>query len=178
MATASCLSAQPRARLDARTVLGEAGTVRKTKITVVAAVAAALVAGCGGGAHPGITHASARAAAGSSTSQDSGVAGVQAGPALTAACTRFRNATIVMLERGPTDAAALRRYGLAMRHLGGALTGAGPGPERVLVNTLVLLGAHALATAAGQAPKGLIAAYNGVRRDAGMVGAACPRAGF
>jgi hypothetical protein len=83
-----------------------------------------------------------------------------------------------MLERGPTDVAALRRYGLAMRHLGGALTGAGSGPERALGTALVLLGTHALATAAGQAPKGLIAAYNGVRRDAGMVGAACPRAGF
>jgi len=96
---------------------------------------------------------------------------------LTAACTRFRSATIVMLERGPTDAAALRRYGLAMRHLGGALTGAGSGPEHALGIALVLLGAHALATAAGQAPKGLIAGYNGVRRDAGMVGGACPRAG-
>ena len=149
----------------------------KTSITVIAAVAAALVAGCGGGAHPETTHASARAAPGPGTSQESDAAGVPAGPALTAACTRFRSATIVMLERGPTDAAALRRYGLAMRHLGGALTGAGSGPEHALGNALVLLGAHALATAAGQAPKGLIAGYNGVRRDAGMVGAACPRAG-
>ena len=151
--------------------------MRKTSITVIAAVAAALVAGCGGGAHPGTTHASARAAPGSGTSQDSGASGVPAGPILTAACTRFRGATIVMLERGPTDAAALRRYGLAMRHLGGALTGAGSGPEQTLGNALVLLGTHALATAAGQARKGSTAAYNGVRRDAERVGAACPRAG-
>jgi azurin len=82
-----------------------------------------------------------------------------------------------MLERGPTDPAALRRYGRAMRHLGGALSGAGSGPERMLGHALVLVGTHALATAAGQAPKGLIAAYDGVKRDAARVAAACPRAG-
>lgn len=152
--------------------------MRKTKITAVAVVMAALVPGCGGGgAHPGLMHASARTAPNSGTAQDPGTPGAPAGPAVTAACARFRSATIVMFERGPTDPEALRRYGRAMRHLGGELSGARSGPERVLGNALVLVGTHALATAAGQTPKGLVAAYNGVKQEAATVDAACPSAG-
>jgi hypothetical protein len=95
---------------------------------------------------------------------------------VTAACARFRSATIVMLEQGPTKTSALRRYGLEMRHMGGALAGTGSGPQRALGDALVLVGRHALATAARQAPQGLIAAFNAVKRDAARAGAACPSA--
>lgn len=144
--------------------------MRKTKIVAVA-VLAAVLAGCSGGsAHRSGTHASAAASPGSGTAQ------VPGGPAVTAACARFRSATIVMLEKGPTQTSALRRYGLAMRHLGGALAGTDSGPQRTLGDALVLVGKHALATAARQAPKGLIAAFDRVKRDAARAGAACPSA--
>lgn len=144
--------------------------MRKTKIVAIAAIAAVLT-GCGGGsAHRGSTHARTGATPGSST------APVPGGPAVTAACARFRSATIVMLEQGPTKTSALRRYGLEMRHMGGALAGTGSGPQRALGDALVLVGRHALATAARQAPQGLIAAFNAVKRDAARAGAACPSA--
>jgi hypothetical protein len=148
----------------------EAGTVRKTKIMAIA-VLAAVLAGCSGGsAHQSSTHASAAATSGS------GAVPVPGGPAVTAACARFRSATIVMLEQGPTQTSALRRYGLSMRHLGGPLAGSDSAPQRMLGDALVLVGKHALATAARQAPKGLIAAFNKVKRDAARAGAACPSA--
>lgn len=150
--------------------------MRKTKIAAIAAVAAVL-AGCGGGsAHRSGTHASAAATRGPGSAQEPGTTLVPAGTAVTAACARFRSATIVMLEQGPTNTSALRRYGLAMRHLGGALAGPDSGPGRTLGDALVLVGTHALATAAGQAPKGLIAAFNVVKRDAAKADAACPGA--
>ena len=85
-----------------------------------------------------------------------------------------RSATIVMLESGPTDPAALRRFGGATRHLGGELASQQSGSGRALGTALAVVSAHALAIAAGHTPKGLIAAYNVVKRDAAKVDAACP----
>jgi hypothetical protein len=143
----------------------------KMKMTAMAAITVALMAGCsaGGGGHPQVPHAN--------TSTAPSLSPAPGGLSVTAACAKFRSATIVMLESGPTDPSALRRFGRAMRHLGGELAGEVPGgPDRALGNAFALVGVHALAIAAGHAPGGLIAAYRVVRRDAGKVEAACPGA--
>ena len=142
----------------------------KLKITAVAAVTVALMAGCGtgGGGHPQATRAGTGTAPAPSTSP------VPAGLTVAAACARFRSATIVMSEFGPTDPAALRRFGRAMRYLGGELASQQSGSGRALGTALAVVSARALAIAAGHTPKGLIAAYNVVKRDAAKVDAACP----
>jgi hypothetical protein len=143
----------------------------KIKMTAMAAVTVALMAGCSasGGDHPQVTHAN--------TGTLPNVSPAPGGLSVTAACAKFRSATIDMLESGPTDPAALRRFGRAMRHLGGELAGeVSGGPDRALGNAFTLVGAHALAIAAGHTPKGLIAAYRVVKRDAAKVDAACPGA--
>lgn len=142
----------------------------KLKGTAMAAVTVALLAGCGtsGGGHPQVTRPAP------SMAPARGASPVPAGLSLAAACARFRSATIVMSESGPTDPVALRRFGRAMRRLGGELAAAHPGPDRALAGALVLVGTRALALAAGQAPNGLIAAYNVVKRDTARADAACP----
>jgi hypothetical protein len=142
----------------------------KRKMTAMAAVTVALMAGCsaGGGGHPQATRAGTGTAPVPSTSP------VPAGLTVTAACARFRSATIVMLESGPTDPAALRRFGGAVRHLGGELASQQSGSGRALGTALAVVSARALAIAAGHTPKGLIAAYNVVKQDAAKVDAACP----
>jgi hypothetical protein len=143
----------------------------KMKMTAMAAITVALMAGCSasGGGHPQVPHAS--------TSMVPSLSPAPGGLSVTAACAKFRSATIVMLESGPTDPAALRRFGRAMRHLGGELAGEVPGgPDRALGNAFALVGAHALAIAVGHAPRGLMPAYHVVQRDVAKVEAACPGA--
>jgi hypothetical protein len=132
----------------------------------MAAVTVALMAGCGagGGGHPQVTRAAP------------GTAPVPAGLSLAAACAKFRSATIVMSEFGPTDPVALRRFGRVVRRLSGELAAARPGPDRALADALGLVSVRALALAAGRAPNGLIAAYNVVKRDTARADAACPGA--
>jgi hypothetical protein len=143
--------------------------LRKMKMTATAAVAVALMAGCSasGGGHPQVTHAN-------TSTLPPNLSPAPGGLSVKAACARFRSATIVMLESGPTDPAALRRFGRTTRHLGGELAGeVSGGPDRALGNAFTLVGAHALTIAAGHTPKGLIAAYRVVKRDAAKVDAAC-----
>jgi hypothetical protein len=144
----------------------------KMKVTAIAAVMVALMAGCGtgGGGHPQVTQA------GTSTAAVPSASPVPAGVTVAAACARFRGATIVMSESGPTDPAALRRFGRAMRHLSGELASQQSGSGRALGTALAVVSARALAIAAGHTPKGLIAAYNVVKQDAAKVDAACPSA--
>ena len=143
----------------------------KMKIAAMAVVTVAMMAGCSasGGGHLQVTHA-----------DTSTVPSTSLAPAVlkvTAACAKFRSAAIVMFESGPTDPVALRRFGRAMRHLGRQLAGeVSGGPDRAIGNALALVGARALAIAAGHAPNGLIDAYHAVRRDAVKVEAACPSA--
>jgi hypothetical protein len=140
----------------------------KMKMIAMVAVTVALMAGCSasGGGHPQATHAN--------TSTVPTLSPAPGGLGVTAACAKFRSATIVMLESGPTDPAALRRFGRAMRHVGGQLAGdVSGGPDRALGNAFAMVGMHALAIAAGHTPKGLIAAYRVVKRDAARVEAAC-----
>jgi hypothetical protein len=146
--------------------------VLKMKVAAVAAITVALIAGCGtgGGGHPRAMQAGMSTSAAPSTSP------LPAGVTVAAACAKFRSATIVMSEFGPTDPAALRRFGRAMQHVGRELLGELSGPDRALGNALALVGARALAIAAGHTPKGLIAAYNVVKQDAAKAGAACPSA--
>jgi hypothetical protein len=140
----------------------------KMKMTVMAAVTVALMAGCsaGGGGHPQVPHAN--------TSTVPSLSPAPGGLSVTAACAKFRSATIVMLESGPTDPAALGRFGRAMRHLGGELASQQSGSGRALGTALAVVSARALAITAGHTPKGLIAAYNVVKHDAAKVDAACP----
>jgi hypothetical protein len=143
----------------------------KMKMTAMAAVTVALMAGCSasGGGHPQVPHAN--------KSTVPSLSPTPGGLSVTAACAKFRSATIVMLESGPTDPAALKRFGRAVRHLGGELAGEVPGgPDRALGNAFALVGARARAIAAGHTPGGLIPAYRVVRRDAAKVEAACPAA--
>ena len=144
------------------------GTLMKMTMTAMAAVTVALMAGCSasGGGRPPVTHAN--------TSTPANLSPAPGGLSVTAACAKFRSATIVMLESGPTDPAALRRFGREMRHLGGELAGeVSGGPDRALGNAFTLVGARALTIASGHAPKGLIAAYRVVKRDDAKVEAAC-----
>lgn len=141
---------------------------RRTIATTVAT--AALVAGCsasGGGSHSHAAHPA------SGTDVVPSAAGVPAKRTV-AACAKFRSATIIMLERGPTDPAALKRFGRTARRLGHQVAAGKPGPDRALGTALTLVGTHALAIASGKTPRGLIAAYKAVTRDAAKVETTCP----
>jgi hypothetical protein len=141
------------------------------KRTIAAAVAAAaLVAGCsasGGGSHPHVAHPA------SGTDVVPSASGVPAKRTV-AACAKFRSATIIMLERGPANAAALKKFGRTARRLGHQVADGQPGPDRALGTALTLVGTHALAIASGKTPGGLIAAYKVVTRDAAKVETTCP----
>ena len=140
------------------------------KRTIAAAVAtAALLAGCEAsvGSHPQAKHAA--------TGTDL-VPSASPVPARLAAatCAKFRSATIIMLERGPTDPAALKKFGRTARRLGHQIAAGQPGPDQALGTALVLVGTHALAIASGKTPGGLVAVYRVVTRDAAKVETTCP----
>jgi hypothetical protein len=141
------------------------------KRTIAAAVAAAaLVAGCsatGGGSHPHATHPA------SGTDVVPSASGAPA-KFTVAACAKFRGATIIMLEHGPTDPAALKKFGRTARRLGHQVAGGRSSADQALGTDLALVGTHALAIASGKTPRGLIAAYKAVTRDAAKVEATCP----
>jgi hypothetical protein len=134
----------------------------KAKIAAVTAIVAVLAAGCSAS---GESHAKV-------APTGTGTAPAKAGRAVVAACAKFRSATIVMLEFGPTDSVRLKRFGREAQRLGEEIAGQSPGTGRALTQ----VGAHALAMAAGHTPQGLIAAYNTVKRGAANVAATCPGA--
>ena len=140
------------------------------KRTIAAAVAtAALVAGCetGGGSHLHVTHP----AAGTDV-----VPSASTVPAklTVAACARFRSETIIMLEHGPTDPAALKKFGSTARRLGQQIADGQSSLDQALGTAVALVGTHALAIASGKTPGGLIDAYRAVTRDAAKVETTCP----
>jgi len=92
-----------------------------------------------------------------------------------AACAKFRGATIIMLERGPTDHVALKKYGRTAQRLGHQVANGQSGPDQAIGTALARVGTHALAIASGKLPDGrMIVAYKVVTRDAAKVEATCP----